>query len=78
MLRAQRSGAVAAKRNKGPRKTKRRLGAFEQLESRALLSASTLASLVASPSLAVYRQSPTRSPTAIRRRKSATPTASTR
>ncbi len=56
MLPKQWRGAVAARRNHGSRKAKPRIGSFEQLESRTLLSASTLATLSAQPLLAVSPQ----------------------
>ena len=56
MLPTQWRGAVAARRNHGSRKAKPRIGSFEQLESRTLLSASTLATLSAQPLLAVSPQ----------------------
>ena len=50
---AQWCGAVAAKRNERFGKIKPHIGSFEQLESRALLAASSLATLVAEPLIAV-------------------------
>ncbi len=53
MIRMQWRRSGGAKRNSGNRKTQRRMGSFESLESRALLSASTLTTLVAQPLVSV-------------------------